>query len=137
MGAFLAANFPAPRLILCSTARRTRETLELLAPSFGKECPQTVFDEGVYEVSPSRLMSRLRALPDAQSPVLVIGHNPGMHGTALELTGAGQTALVRDLATKYPTCALAVLTFEVDTWAGVRPATGHLSHFVTPRGLPE
>jgi len=135
MAEYMAEQFPPPQLILCSTARRTRETLDLMLPKLGGAAPEVLFEDTIYEVPPSRLMARLRKLPNARRNVLVIGHNPGMHGTALDLTGAADIALVRDMATKYPTCALAVLAFETDNWADVRPAAGHLTHFVKPRDL--
>ena len=39
------------------------------------------------------------------------------------------------MAVKFPTCALAVLTFEADNWTDIRPAAGRLVRYVLPRSL--
>jgi phosphohistidine phosphatase len=39
------------------------------------------------------------------------------------------------LTAKFPTCALAVLDFEIEAWKAVAPGTGDLVDFVRPRDL--
>lgn len=135
IGAYLAEHFAQPSLVVCSTAKRTRETLRLAGPSIGVDEAAVAYDSSVYEVPPSRLISRIRALPNEAKVVLVIGHNPSMQGAALELTGRGESAAIRNLAVKFSTAALAVLEFDVDHWSDVRPASGHLTAYVRPKDL--
>jgi phosphohistidine phosphatase len=75
-----------PELVLCSTARRARETLERIEPALGR-APVRVERE-LYGASARELLARLRRLPDDVGSVLVIGHNPGMHELAVELAGS-------------------------------------------------
>jgi phosphohistidine phosphatase len=135
MGAYLAAHFTLPSLIVCSTAKRARETLRLAGPAFGVDEAAVEFESGIYEVPPSRLLSRIRALSDEANVVLVVGHNPGMQGAALELTGRGDRAMIRNVAIKFSTAALAVLEFDVDHWNEVRSGSGHLTAYVRPKDL--
>ena len=135
MGEFIAAHSLSPDLIVCSTASRTRETLALVEPQLAKARHKVRFDDAIYEVPPSRLIEYIRRLPDGSRTALVIGHNPGMQGAALDLTGQGDIALIKKLALKFPTGTLAVLTFECNTWAGVRPGKGQLEMFVRPKDL--
>jgi phosphohistidine phosphatase len=64
---------------------------------------------------------------------MIIGHNPGVQ--QLVLTLARRDDSVRRLETKFPTGALATLTFNDTSWRDLRPATAELTGFVVPRDL--
>ncbi len=131
MGAALKELSFTPDLILCSSAKRTRETLALIMP-FVKGAEVT-FDEQLYLTSQETLLGRLKATPVGTKKVLMIGHNPGMHGLALFLTGTGDVKSISRLEDRFPTAALAVFSFPQVTWRDLAPASGHLEAFVTPR----
>ncbi|WP_045836488.1 histidine phosphatase family protein [Hyphomicrobium sp. 99] len=131
MGAVLKELNFAPEHILCSPAKRTRETLELIKP-FVKEADVT-FDDQLYLTSQDTLFARLKDIPVGVKRVLMVGHNPGMHGLALMLAGTGDAKSISRLEDKFPTAALATFSFPQRTWRDLTPATGHLEAFVTPR----
>lgn len=135
MAGFIAAAGLLPDLVLCSTAVRTRETLALVLPELGASPPAVRYEDALYLASTSDLVERVRRLDDGDRRVLIVGHNPGMHGAALALAGDGARRDVTALATKFPTAGLAVLEFETRHWRQVRPATGRLARFMTPRLL--
>jgi phosphohistidine phosphatase len=128
-------NF-VPDLILCSSAKRTRETLLLVAPNL-KGAPaggaEVVFDDQLYLTSPETLFQRLKAVPVGRKSVLMIGHNPGLHGLALMLAGTGDAKSLSKLEDKFPTGALAIFAFPQVAWRDLVPATGLLEAFLTPR----
>lgn len=136
MGATIAAVGLAPDLVLCSSAVRTRQTLALMLPEWPPPPPPIAFEETLYLAAASEIIDRVRAIPDGPRRVMVVGHNPGLHTAALTLAGTGRREDITALASKFPTSALAVLTFERSTWRDVRPTTGHLDRFVTPHRLP-
>lgn len=131
MGAALQELNFAPELILCSSAKRTRETLALITP-FVKDA-EVMFDDQLYLTSQETLYSRLKAVSIDVKRVLMIGHNPGLHGLALFLTGTGDAKSISRLEDKFPTAALAVFSFEQTSWQDILPASGHLEAFLTPR----
>jgi phosphohistidine phosphatase len=120
-----------PALVLCSSARRTRETLEGIAPALGESTPVQIEGE-LYAASARRLLERPRAVEDGVPSLLLIGHNPGVERLALSLAGGGQKLAV--LSRKYPTGALATLEFR-GRWSDLRPASAKLTDFVTPKQL--
>ncbi len=125
-----------PDLILCSSAQRTRETLVLVAPNFkgtAAETAEVAFDEQLYLTSPEMLFARLKAVPVGPKSVLMIGHNPGLHGLALMLAGTGDAKSLSKLEDRFPTGALAVFAFPQVAWRDLEPATGILEAFITPR----
>jgi phosphohistidine phosphatase len=136
MGAFIAKNGLWPDLVLCSDAVRTRATLALVLPELGKPPPRVVFDAALYMATPAALLGRVQKMKSDARHVMLIGHNPGLHALALELTGKGKQDDVEALAIKFPTCALAVLTFKARKWADIGPGAGSLDLFMTPRRLP-
>jgi phosphohistidine phosphatase len=117
-----------PELVLCSTARRARETLERIEPALGR-APVRVERE-LYDASARELFARLRRLPDSVGSVLVIGHNPGMHELALELAGSAP-----ELAGKFPTAALAAFAFHGSAWGELGPEATELVELTRPRDL--
>lgn len=123
-----------PDLVLCSSARRTRETLKGIAQAFG-ENTEIQYEGGIYHADAADLMNELRGLPDKASSVMLIGHNPGLQDLALSLAGRGDPETVGRLKAKFPTAGLAILVIRADHWVDLRPAACELHSFVVPREL--
>lgn len=136
IGAFLAAHGLAPRLVLCSSSVRTRATLALVLSELPDPPPEVRYSDDLYLAMPDAILETLTKEAGTAATVMVVGHNPGMHALALTLSGDGSRKALADLAMKFPTAALAVVTFDAGKWAEVRPASGRLERFITPRGLP-
>jgi phosphohistidine phosphatase len=78
-GGWLSRQRLFPDLVICSPARRTRETWHGVALALGSEANATtvVYDPLVYEASGSQGLVDLIAATDPEvSTLLVIGHNP-------------------------------------------------------------
>ena len=134
IGRFIAEIDRAPDLVLCSSAKRACQTLQLVLPELAQE-PKVKRLEELYLASPGTLLSRLHSVGAKYRSVMLVGHNPGMHALALGLTGGGKAAAKRDLAHKFPTSALAVFSFDVQSWRQVDQAGGHLDLFIVPAQL--
>lgn len=120
----------APQLVLCSPSRRTRETLERLAPSLGPAQVQVVPE--LYGASAAILLEVIHRVSDDVESSMLIGHNPGLHELALDLAGEG-SARAR-VAAKFPTAALATLELS-GSWSALDRGGAELSSFVTPKEL--
>jgi phosphohistidine phosphatase len=129
MGAHLRAEDLRPDLVLCSSARRTRETCERL----GLEA-ETSVEDGLYGAAADDLLARIRAVPEPVGDVLLIAHNPGVHDLAIELAGPDLGEQAVRLREKFPTGALAVFEVHGD-WSGFAPGRARLATFVVPREL--
>jgi phosphohistidine phosphatase len=138
MGLYMRKHRLEPELVLCSTSKRTVETAELAFAGSRKE-PETHFVEALYLADPGVIFSILRALSDKIQSVCVIGHNPGLEECASALARDPITRREKDvydlIEEKFPTCALAVLDFEIERWRDLHPGTGVLVEFVRPRDL--
>ena len=120
-----------PELVLCSTARRARETLDRIKPALG--APTVELEHDLYAASADALLERLRRVPDTVESVMLIGHNPGLQELALDL--ARPLPTVSELATKFPTAAVATLEFRASNWQELEHETGEIVAFVRPRDL--
>lgn len=134
MGAFLTEQGLKPDLVLCSTAVRTRQTLEHACTSW-QPGPKVKYERVLYLAEPDDLLERVRKAPGTAKHLMIIGHNPGLQVLAIELIGDGDPALISALSEKLPTGGVVVLTFEGKSWKDVGPRKGHLVHFATPKML--
>jgi phosphohistidine phosphatase len=132
LGARLAQRrIPIDR-VLCSPARRTRETLALLALS--PTIPVS-YSEALYLASARTLLTRLRRLPPRVRSVLVIGHDPGLDHLARVLAERGRTRELKRLAEGFKTGALAELRVPEDGWRALRAGSAYLERFTRPKDL--
>ena len=134
MGAFMAEHGIVPDLILCSPAARARQTLDLALPHLPSK-PTVNYEDALYLTASETLLKRIRKLEANVHHVMMVGHDPGLHRLATELSGSGDPELLQALARKFPTAGLVVIQFKVTSWSKVRPGMGHLEVFMTPKRL--
>jgi phosphohistidine phosphatase len=122
-----------PALVLCSSARRTVETLQAVEPG-----GEHRIEPELYHAGASDLIERLRQVPQSVPSVMLIGHNPAMQLLVLRLADrAGSDAddpRLADVREKFPTGGLATLEFEC-AWAELAPSCARLTDLVRPKQL--
>ncbi|ORA77758.1 hypothetical protein BST28_16815 [Mycolicibacter kumamotonensis] len=128
-GDWLRARDPEIDAVLCSTATRTRQTLE----QTGVSAPVRYLDD-LYEAAPGTVIATINTVGDDVHTLLVIGHEPAMSSVALGLAGAPGTdaAVAQQISAKFPTSGIAVLHVS-GGWAGVELGTAALVDFHVPR----
>ncbi|MGH6934173.1 MAG: SixA phosphatase family protein [Dongiaceae bacterium] len=120
-----------PALILGSSARRSRETLDLVLPALAPDV-EIEFDRQLYLTSSIDLLRLIHQQPDAAGSILIVGHNPGLQQLAVGLAQAGDGPALRRMCDKFPTLALAILEFDCKHWRAVTWGHGSLIDFVVP-----
>lgn len=134
MGAFLTGQGIAPSQVLCSSAKRTRETLERVQEQLGTAVPVR-FEKGLYMAEAPALLRRIRRLNDSLATVMLIIHNPGIAHLALLLTDEKSEPQRGKLNARFSTGSLAVVDADIARWADLVPRGGHLRSFTRPRDL--
>lgn len=135
IGSYLRAEGLKPGLVLCSASVRTRATLALALCELDDPPPEIATSDELYLAGADAVLAELRRAGGTTPTVMVVGHNPGLHALALSLSADGDRKALADLAMKFPTGALAVITFDCARWSEIKPAGGRLARFKTPRGL--
>lgn len=136
IGQYIKKHRYTPEIVLCSNSIRTRETLERVQDSFATP-PQVKLEKKLYLATPGEMLAQIHGVADECASVLLIGHNPGMHHLAALLSSSESTPLRTELEIKYPTGALAVITFKTLQWRSIAPDSGKLADFVTPKELDD
>jgi phosphohistidine phosphatase len=127
-GCWLRDQGLAPDLVLCSIARRTRQTWELASDQLASadgEAGTVYYDARLYEAGPGDLAAVVTETPADVSVLALVGHNPGSAQLA--------TALAAQAGLDFPTSAIAVISFR-GGWAQVAPGSGTLAGYWTPKG---
>ena len=148
MGRWLREAGLVPGQVLCSTARRARETWQFAQAGLAASPPVT-FDVRSYAAAPAALLALIREAPPATGTLLLIGHNPAIEdlarllaaasgaagpGTAGPRTGGSHHSDLDRMRSKFPTAAIAVLR-SGGTWHDLAPGRARLTAFVTPGDL--
>jgi phosphohistidine phosphatase len=131
-----------PEQVLCSSARRTRETYEGIEPG-----GELVVEPTLFGASAGDVLDRLHRVPEDTASVMVIGHNPALQVLLLRLVGGNGnhdgrlveydgdgTSILADLQRKFPTGALATLRFDC-AWNELSAGRATLVDVVRPRDL--
>jgi phosphohistidine phosphatase len=138
IGAYMGSKSYEPALVLCSTAERAKETLALVLPTL-KGTPEIRYDRALYLADCPQLLAEIRGIGTDVSPLMLVGHNPGLEQLAIALALRAQSTAERGrlqkLAQKFPTATLAVLDFTFADWSAVKPGLGRLVDFVRPKDV--
>lgn len=78
MAAWLAKQANIPATIISSPALRAYQTALIFAHALDIQVQDIHFDNRIYEASLDTLLTVIRALPEQEKSVLLIGHNPGL-----------------------------------------------------------
>lgn len=132
-GEWLQAHAPTVDAVLCSTAARTRATLNRIridAPVH--------YAERLYGATPGTVIDEINRVQSHLEPtvntLLVIGHEPAMSAVALGLADADDSnaTAAEHISTKFPTSAIAVLR-TAQPWDRLELRGAALVSFHVPR----
>ncbi len=135
MGQYMTTNGLMPQLVLCSPARRAKETWGLVAGEL-KTLPEILTLPEIYNFGDGKvLLECLRSKAGPAQSVLLVGHNPAIAGLANNLAGNGSDKIWERLKRKYPTAALAVISFDLNNWRSLTAGAGTLQQFIRPADI--
>ncbi len=117
-----------PDVVLCSTTRRTRETLAGLQDVLPSHC-KIVFDDDLYLASRPLLVTKIQETEDEYSALMLVGHNPGLEQLLSWLIGDDtDSSLIKFL----PPCGFVKLAFNVNSWDRIKQGSALLKNYVLP-----
>lgn len=129
-GAWLQSSGKLPTQVICSSATRTRQTLEALGlPESIRR--RTVFSDQLYLASPGEMLQVIQAQEDTCHRLLLIGHNPGIRDFCTMFARGGDGTALENIALGFKTAALAEMHFSIDAWRQVPgDAGGKLDYYL-------
>lgn len=123
-GTWLASSVAPPDRVVCSTARRTRQTWSLIAEHLACD-PPVAYEPAVYDNDVDALIELVRGTDAEARTLLLVGHNPAVYQLLLVLTEDHES---RD---GFPAGSLAVIDMNV-AWSDAGPGDGALTAFWAP-----
>jgi phosphohistidine phosphatase len=124
-GAWLAGRDLVPDLVLCSKARRARQTWQYVSEELGGE-PEVIMDERLYDANVGDLLGIFATTQASVTTLMYVGHNPA----AAEVT---EVLIAAPLA--FPTAAIAVVGIA-GPWPDLAGGSGELVASWTPHEEP-
>lgn len=134
IGAYMATHHVMPERVLLSPAVRCQQTWQYAVAAL-TPVPAVTSTEKLYDATAHTILAEIKQQPAKVNPLLVCGHNPGLHELALMVIASGDVELRERLREKLPTSGLVVIDFAFDGWAPLHPHSGRLERFVTPKSL--
>lgn len=128
VGRWLHDAAASPGLVLCSPARRARETWELAAAELGV-APLVSYEPRIYGADEAALLELLRSGDDELGSVVLVGHNPAIHALAADLTGDS------DVQRGFPAAAVAVVRVS-GRWRELAADSAALESFRPSSSVP-
>jgi len=134
MARWLTDRGLVPDTVLCSSALRTRQTVERMQIAV-PEFPEPVLVRGLYHATPEAILAAVRQVPAGAETVLVVGHEPGISAAAGRLSdGTGRPEHLAALD-HFPTAATAVLEAPAQVWPDFGWGLARVTAFARPRDL--
>lgn len=113
--------------VLCSDARRARQTLSLISQGGAIKDDVIEYRSDMYGASAHHLLSCLAEQADADSNIALVGHNPGMEDLA--------NSLAEEAVGAMSTCNVVQIEFDCDSWSDLPGLTGNVTLVIRPRDL--
>lgn len=125
MGELLSKQGIKPGIIVSSAAVRAYETARIFAEKF--DYPEALIfkEKSVYEADALNLLDIIRDTDDEYLSLMLFGHNPGMTYLSNYLTA--------QRIENMPTCSVAAIEFDLDSWRKLEPESGKLTAFEYPK----
>jgi len=126
MGRRMVAQGHRPDLIVSSPANRAFSTAKRIAKKLGFDKSEIVTDTDLYFSGVRSMLNVLEVMDDEHRKVMIVGHNPSMTNFLNMLC---DTSVVN-----MPTCAIAVVGFDIESWSDLYLAEGELLGYDYPKG---
>ena len=125
MGELLNGKGYHPDIMYSSSAKRALTTAKIIAEKIAYPVDNIVVSKNVYDATTNDLVNLINIIDDKYESVMLFGHNPSF------------TVLANLLADKYidnmPTCAVAVIELNIESWKEIESDCGKLIAFEYPK----
>lgn len=126
MGQRMARQGHKPSLIISSPANRALTTAKIIAGEIGYDVNEIDVEEKLYFSGQRQMLKLMAGLDNRHASAMMVGHNPAM---TWFMNYLGDTSVAN-----MPTCAIAIIGFQVDSWADVLSTRGTLLGYDFPKG---
>ena len=110
--------------LLCSDAKRARQTLALLNEQLKVDEDIIHYLGELYCASVPTLIELIHAVDNQKNNIGIVAHNPGLEDLATMLSGDRET---------FSTCSVMQIGFDINNWSEVNKGKGKRLLFLSPK----
>lgn len=110
-------------LIICSPAKRTKQTAQIIAEKIGYK-NEIIFIDKLYAADLFEILAQLKGIDEAIKNLMVVGHNPGITDLLNFLSNSNIDNI--------PTCGVIKLEIE-KPWKDIDENCARLLFFIYPK----
>jgi len=122
MGELLEEKSLSPNYVLCSSALRAKETMDLAMNAGKWECDSSVTD-ALYETTAESMLGLINQMSDEDKTIMLVGHEPVWSDLASRLTSD---------SISFNTAGMACISFSLNHWNEIGFASGCLEWYENP-----
>ena len=111
--------------ILCSPAKRARDTCTEIAKKLGTSLSIITYNRELYHANEHTCLKLVRCIEGNFETAMIVGHNPGITSFVNKLT--------ESTIDNVPTCGIACCTFSMTTWEAIQFGVGKLVFYDYPK----
>jgi len=130
LGQFMVKNKYLPSVALCSSAIRTRETLETLNAHLNITDIRHL--DILYSGSTGDYLYEIQQVHDDHDNILIVAHNPCIYELVILLAAQGDDAVLQKASLGYSPASLSVIECVCDKWEDIQPVINTLLNLVNP-----
>lgn len=135
LGCYIRDNDLSPDYILCSDAKRTRETLGQITQCLYKEINpgKIAFLPGLYNGGVDDYLAELRNCDNNVNTLMLIGHHPRIPSLARMLANENTCdESIMSMLNNYMPATMTIFNCEIDNWEDLRYGNNSLIDILDP-----
>ena len=122
MGEELKEKDIQPDLVLCSSAQRAKQTMDLAMKAGEWSCDSSILD-ALYNTTTEVMLEIIKQLSDHDKTIMFVGHEPTWSELVTRLTGE---------PVSFNTAGMCCVSFDDDSWKTIKEGTGRLVWYESP-----
>lgn len=111
--------------VICSSATRTRQTLQLMKEVLGLPVKNIQFHKDLYLAPAELILHHIKDTPNEVNELMVVAHNPGVSDLISNLT--------TETISEVPTNSVACILFDTNSWKKINYSNGKLGYYIYPK----
>jgi phosphohistidine phosphatase len=125
MGKLLSRQKINPDVMLTSPAARAVSTAKYFCDEMNTLFEKVKIIPGLYMPEPDEILNVIEGLDSTINSAMIFSHNPGITDLYNQLSD--------EMIENIPTCGIAAIEFDEDSWNDLKDKTGHLLFFEYPK----
>ena len=120
-------------LVYCSSSKRTIQTLNILSEKISFK--KIIKKKALYHASEDEIIHILKQTVDNYKTLLLINHEPSISELINRICLKENSEQFENLKRKFPTAAVAEISFNFNDWEKLSKVKGKLISFIKPKDL--